>query len=206
MTFGFLVAPRTFVNSFLFPLRSFGFARMRLNPLSCQNLYHDSVSVIVLRLTSFTENFLICCYQVTRIFLLEVWLRQCVFFKEPLLSWSSCRCRKFGPSGSGYQYDACPIPLFLAALKLTHEKNSRVRPYELEHFHPQDSPSILLTILAGHATGFAVRSLSPFLCVFGFCWSTRRVSPCSFRCHSTFLLMRDAVKELRLRAIVTSEM
>ena len=33
-----------------------------------------------------------------------------------------------------------------------------MRPDELEHFHPQDSPYILVTILADHATGFTVRS------------------------------------------------
>ena len=31
-------------------------------------------------------------------FLLEVWLRQCVFCKEPLLSWTSCKYRSYGPS------------------------------------------------------------------------------------------------------------
>ena len=33
-----------------------------------------------------------------------------------------------------------------------------MRPCELEHFHPPDSPEILLTILAHQATGFPVRS------------------------------------------------
>ena len=43
-----------------------------------------------------------------------------------------------------------------------HEKNSRVRSCELEHFHPPDSPYILLTILADQATGFhRTFSLSP---------------------------------------------
>ena len=39
-----------------------------MNPLSCQILYHDSVSVIVSRFKSFTKNFVICCYQVTKTF------------------------------------------------------------------------------------------------------------------------------------------
>ena len=39
-----------------------------MNPLSKQILYHDSVSVIVSRFTSCTENFVICFYQVTKIF------------------------------------------------------------------------------------------------------------------------------------------
>ena len=69
------------VNDFWFPrrlqelhqalsglLRSFCFARIGLGPLSCQILYDDSVSMTVSRFTSFTKNFVICCYQVTKIF------------------------------------------------------------------------------------------------------------------------------------------
>ena len=90
---------------------------------------------------------------------------------------------------------ACPIPLLSAALTLVREKNSRVRPCELEHFHPQDSPYILLTILADHATGFTVPSRClHFFCFFDFCWFMRRASPYS---NSHFLLMRDAMSELR---------
>ena len=66
------------VNDFLFPgrlqellqahlcfLRSFCFARIRLNPLGGQVLHHDCISVIVSRFTSSTENFVICFCQVT---------------------------------------------------------------------------------------------------------------------------------------------
>ena len=60
-------------------------------------------------------------------FLLEVWLHQCVFCKEPLLSWTSCKYRSYGPSGTEFLYCAYKIPLFSVALKLTHEKSSRVR-------------------------------------------------------------------------------
>ena len=49
---------------------------------------------------------------------------------------------------------------------LIHEKNSRVRPYELEHVHPPHSPQMLLTIQADRATGFSERSRSIFVC----CW------------------------------------
>ena len=49
-------------------LRSFCFARIRLDPLGGQVLHHDCISMIVSRFTSFTENFVICCYQVTKIF------------------------------------------------------------------------------------------------------------------------------------------
>ena len=147
-----------------------------MNPLSCELLYHDSVSVMLSRFTSFSKNFVICSYRVTKIFLLEVRLRQCVFCNEPLLSWSSCRCRSFGPLGSANKYCAYPIPLFSAAMELTHEKNSRVPPRVLELFRPQDFLSILLTILADHATGLSALPRCPLF--FGFCWFWRQVSSC----------------------------
>ena len=69
------------VNDFRFPirlqellqaplcfLRSFCFARIRLDQLGSQVLHHDCISMIVSRFTFFTENFVICCYQVTNIF------------------------------------------------------------------------------------------------------------------------------------------
>ena len=49
-------------------LRSFCFARIRLDPLGGQVLHHDCISMIVSRFTTFTENFVICCYQITNIF------------------------------------------------------------------------------------------------------------------------------------------
>ena len=48
-------------------LRSFCFARIWLDPLGGQVLHHDCISMIVSRFTTFTENFVICCYQVTKI-------------------------------------------------------------------------------------------------------------------------------------------
>ena len=47
-------------------LRSFCFARIRLDPPGGQVLHHDCISMIVSRFTTFTENFVICCNQVTR--------------------------------------------------------------------------------------------------------------------------------------------
>ena len=47
-------------------LWSFCFARIRLDPLGGQVLHHDCKSMTVSRLTTFTENFVICCYQVTK--------------------------------------------------------------------------------------------------------------------------------------------
>ena len=53
---------------FLCFLRSFCFARIRLYPLGGQVLHHDCISVIVSRFTIFTENLVVCCYQVTEVF------------------------------------------------------------------------------------------------------------------------------------------
>ena len=113
MTFGFHLCSKNLCKFFSVFLRSFSIARIRLIPLSCQILYHYSGSMIVSRFTSFTKNFEICCYKVA-IFPLEARLRQCTFCKEPLLSWFSCTCRSFGPSGSECKYSACPMPLFHA--------------------------------------------------------------------------------------------
>ena len=49
-------------------LRSFCIARIRLDPLRGQVLQHDCFSMIVSRITTFTENFVICCNQITKIF------------------------------------------------------------------------------------------------------------------------------------------
>ena len=49
-------------------LRSFCFARIRLGPLGGQVLHHDCMSMIVSRFTTFSENFVICCNQITKIF------------------------------------------------------------------------------------------------------------------------------------------
>ena len=49
-------------------VRIFCFARIRLNPLSGKILYYDSVLVIVSRFTALIEDFVICRYQVTKLF------------------------------------------------------------------------------------------------------------------------------------------
>ena len=90
----------------------------------------------------FEETWIIdvCSCIKSPIFLLEALLRQCVFCKDPLSFWFASILRSFGPSVSEYECCAYPIPLFYAALKLIHEKNSQVRPCMLELFHPQDFP------------------------------------------------------------------
>ena len=49
-------------------LRSFCFARIRLDPLGGQVLHHDCKSMIVSRFTFFTKNFVISCNQTTKMF------------------------------------------------------------------------------------------------------------------------------------------
>ena len=49
-------------------LRSFCFVRIRLDPLGGQVLHHDCISMIVSRFRTFTENVVICCNQITKIF------------------------------------------------------------------------------------------------------------------------------------------
>ena len=49
-------------------LRSFCFARIRLDPLGIQVLHHDCISMIVSRFAIVTEDLVICCYHVTKIF------------------------------------------------------------------------------------------------------------------------------------------
>ena len=49
-------------------LWSFGFARIRLDPLSGLVLHHDCMSVIVSRFAIVTEDLVISCYQVTNFF------------------------------------------------------------------------------------------------------------------------------------------
>ena len=101
--------------------------------------------------------------------------------------------RNFGLLGSEYEYCVCPIPLSLEALKLIHEKNSRVRPHELEHFHPLVSV-ILRTNLADHATGFPLRSRCLHFDVF-FRFLLVHATGLTVLCYSYshFLLMRDAM-------------
>ena len=49
-------------------LWSFCFAWLRLDPLSGEVLHHDCISVIVSRFAIVTEDLVICCYQITKLF------------------------------------------------------------------------------------------------------------------------------------------
>ena len=68
MTLGFLSGSKNFLQASLGFLWSFCFARIRLDPLGGQVLHHDCISMTVSRFSTFTENFVIFCYQVTKIF------------------------------------------------------------------------------------------------------------------------------------------
>ena len=85
------------VNDFRFPtwlqellqaplcfLKSFCFARIRLDPLGGQVLHHDCISMTVSRFTTFTVMTQIFC-------------------TRPLWFWSSGKSRNFGLSGSEYK-------------------------------------------------------------------------------------------------------
>ena len=64
-------------------LRSFRFARIRLNPSSGLILYHDCVSVIVSRFTFFTEDSVISYYQVTNFFCSRYGCASASFARSP---------------------------------------------------------------------------------------------------------------------------
>ena len=174
------------VNDFRFPLGfqdllqaslcflwSFCLARICLDPLSGQVLHHDCISVIVSRFTSFTENFVICCYQVTKIF--------CTKYGSAIASSARSPCNfgpftdlaNFGLKGNEYKHCACPNPHFswMWALKILHEKNWRVSLWVQELFHPQDFLWFLAATpgfqnstaldLSRQTTGFTVLSWFP---------------------------------------------
>ena len=124
---------------------SFCFARIRLDPLGGQVLHLDCISMIVSKFKTFTENFVICCYQVTKIF--------CTRYGSAIASSARCPCN-FGPltdlaisvfRGNEFKHCACPNPHFswMWALKILHETNWRVSLCVQELFHPQDFSEFL---------------------------------------------------------------
>ena len=66
--FFFSDASRNFRKLFSVSWDAFCFTRLRLNPLSGKILHHDSVPLILPRFTFLFEDFVICCYQVTKFF------------------------------------------------------------------------------------------------------------------------------------------
>ena len=99
-------------------------------------------------------------------FLPDVLFPQCVFCKEPLWFWFACRLRKFGPSGSEYEYCASLIslPLLWDVPNLSPEKRVRVQAL-------LNLPDFLwtpLTIPEGPAIGFPMLDCCPSFFVFFF--------------------------------------
>ena len=88
MTLGFLSGSKNFCKLLCVSCEVFVFARIRLDPLSGEVLHHDCISVIVSRFTIFTENFVICCCQVAKMF--------CTKYGSAIASsaWGPC---DFGP-------------------------------------------------------------------------------------------------------------
>ena len=68
MTFDFLSGSRNFCKLLWVSCEVFVFTRICLDPLGGQVLHHDCISMIVSRFTIFTEKFVICCNQLTKIF------------------------------------------------------------------------------------------------------------------------------------------
>ena len=122
-------------------LRSFCFARIRLDPLGSQVLHHDCISMIVSRFAIVTEDLVICCNQITRIF--------CTRYDSANASSARSPC-DFGPLAD------LAISVFrevsintvftqirtshkrAKALKMIHDKNLRVSLCVQELCHPQD--------------------------------------------------------------------
>ena len=107
-------------------LRSFCFARIRLDPLDSQVLHHDCISMIVSRFTSFTNNFVIGCNQITNIF--------CTRYDSANTSSARGPCN-FGPLADlaisvfrevSMNTVLTQIHTSREVLKMVHEKNSRV--------------------------------------------------------------------------------
>ena len=161
-------------------LWSFCFARIRLDPLSGQVLHHDCISMIVSRFTIFTEDFLICCYQVTKIFSSR--------YGSAIASSARGSC-DFGPLtdlailfffGNEYKHCAYPNPhvSLRSALKRLHEMNWRESLRVQEH-HPPEFPWILAATPGGqNTTGCPVLSWVPFNGFLDFDWlGPQRVAP-----------------------------
>ena len=135
MTSDFLVASKNFCKLFCV----FCFARIRLDPLGSQVLHHDCISMIVSRFTSFTDKFVISCYQVSKIFCTRYDPTNTSSAQGPCDFGPLADLAIFGLSGSETKYCAWPNIHYAQVLKMVHKKNSRVSLCVQEHFHPQDS-------------------------------------------------------------------
>ena len=101
----FLMVWETFLNFFCL-LWSFGFTRIKLYPLSGEILYHDSVSVIVLRFTFLVEDLVICWYHITKLFCLRYCFASASSARCPQSSRFASILHNFGLVGSEYKHCA----------------------------------------------------------------------------------------------------
>ena len=170
MTFGFLVGSRNFIKS---PAKIL-FTRVWLYPLCCQVLYHHGISMIMSRLTSFIE---ICCYWITKN---PFWAR---LYQHVLCSpcnfWFSSRCRNFDPSG--IEWNILCIPDTTSARGSEADSQEELVGVSLRAGTLSSTRfSINSSNHSGRSRNGSHRTPSLLLVwVFGFYWSTRRVSPYS---------------------------
>ena len=135
------------VNDFWFPrrlqellqapfcfLRCFCFCTDRIESVELPNLAPPRTAYRLFRHSQ------ICCYQVTYFFCSRYGCASAFSAKNPRYLGRHADAAVSVLREVSVKHCASPIPLFLATLKLTHEKNSRVRPCVLEHFRSQDSP------------------------------------------------------------------
>ena len=178
------------VNDFWFPLRlqellqaslcflrSFCFARLRLDPLGGQVLHHDCISMIASRFTTFTENLVICCYQVTNIFCTRYGFAKASSARSP------CDCGPLAVLAFSVfremSFNTVFTPIRTSRRrrrKTVHEKNWRVSLCVQEICHPRDLLWILAAIpVCRNDTSLSVlnRGLRFYLVLdFWLAWST----------------------------------
>ena len=175
MTFGLLVGSRNFCK--LLWVSCQVFVLLGCDCIHCVNqvLYHYRVSMIVARFTSFTENFVIRCYSITKVFRCGHDCTSAPSARRPRNLASQADIAISVLREVSEDTMLTPIPHLLAALKVIHEKNWK-RLGVLEHYHLQMFVELFepfWQITQRVSSNFFVVI---FIWVFGFCWSTRRVS------------------------------
>ena len=119
MTVGFSDGSRNFVNSFPSP-EKFLFCAEKIESIEWQDL------VPLLRIgdcfgfTTFTENFVICCNEITKIFCTKYGSASASSARGACHLGFPCILRNFELFGSEYKYTASLIPLSLDVPNLTH--------------------------------------------------------------------------------------
>ena len=137
MTCGFLVGSMNFCKLFCVSWEVFVLTWVGLYLSSTQVLYHNSVSMIMSRFTSFTQNFVICGYQVTKISALGTTVPARLLQEKPSFVFMQIsQFRFFWKWENIYLHS---VPLLLAAPKAIHGKNWEILDV-LEHFHQSILP------------------------------------------------------------------